>query len=93
LIRRSYSSYFDVEDLGAYYEDCVVGGEGSFVIPIKTRDDFLPATRRKILLEVANREPSRGEPRIMRAAGVTSSPICDAGERMWNSRGGGWNNN
>ncbi|MBP0575933.1 DUF1194 domain-containing protein, partial [Mycobacterium tuberculosis] len=50
LIRRSYSSYFDVEDLGAYYEDCVIGGESAFVVPVKTRDDFLPATRRKILM-------------------------------------------
>lgn len=87
LISRSYNSYFDVAELDAYYEDCVIGGENAFVVPIKTRDDFLPATRRKILLEVANRAPAPWEPRIIPAAAPTSSPMCEAGERMWNSRG------
>lgn len=87
LISRSYNSYFDVAELDAYYEDCVIGGENAFVVPIKTRDDFLPATRRKILMEVANRMPAPWEPRIIPAAGPTSSPMCEAGERMWNNRG------
>jgi hypothetical protein len=39
--------------LDAYYEDCVVGGPGSFMIPIKTLDGFAPAIRRKLILEIA----------------------------------------
>jgi hypothetical protein len=36
-----------------YYEDCVIGGPGSFVIPILSLQDFAPAIRRKLILEIA----------------------------------------
>jgi len=36
-----------------YYEDCVIGGPGAFVIPILTLQDFAPAIRRKLILEIA----------------------------------------
>lgn len=88
LIARS-NFYFDVAELDAYYEDCVIGGENAFVVPIRSRDDFLPATRRKILLEVANRMPAAWEPRIVPTAG-SYAPTCEIGER-WNGRGG-WPN-
>jgi Protein of unknown function (DUF1194) len=47
-----------MENLDIYYEDCVVGGPGSFVIAIKERDQFKEATRTKLVLEIAGRTPS-----------------------------------
>jgi Protein of unknown function (DUF1194) len=47
------------EKLDIYYEDCVTGGPGSFVIPIKERAQFKEATRQKLVLEVAGRTPER----------------------------------
>ena len=50
----------DIDDLDLYYEDCVIGGPGSFVV-----DDPGPSTssRRpsgtKLVLEVAGRTPER----------------------------------
>ena len=45
------------EHLDIYYEDCVIGGPGSFVIAIKERDQFKEATRNKLIQEVAGRTP------------------------------------
>ena len=47
------------ENLDIYYEDCVIGGPGSFVIPIKERAQFKEATRQKLVLEIAGRTPER----------------------------------
>ena len=46
-----------MENLDVYYEDCVTGGPGSFVIPIKEREQFKEATRTKLVLEIAGRAP------------------------------------
>jgi hypothetical protein len=45
------------ENLDIYYEDCVIGGPGSFVITIKERDQFKEATRNKLMQEVAGLTP------------------------------------
>ncbi|MEM1377730.1 MAG: DUF1194 domain-containing protein [Pseudomonadota bacterium] len=39
--------------LDAYYESCVIGGPGSFLIPVTSWGGFSDAVRRKIMLEVA----------------------------------------
>ncbi len=44
---------WDAPDLDLYYGKCVVGGPGSFSIPITTLDGFTTATRQKLLLEIA----------------------------------------
>jgi hypothetical protein len=36
-----------------YYEDCVIGGPGSFVIATKEREQFKEATRNKLVREIA----------------------------------------
>ena len=61
-----------------YYTDCVIGGAGAFVLPIRTRDEFALAIRRKLVIEVAAR-PS--EARIIQAAGPVPTD-CIIGERM-----------
>ncbi len=53
----SINNQFDVAHLDEYFVDCVIGGPGAFMIPIKAKDEFLPATRRKLLLEIAGIEP------------------------------------
>ena len=46
-------SSWDVPDLDRYYANCVIGGPGSFMVPITTRDEFASATRQKLLLEIS----------------------------------------
>ncbi len=57
-----YSSW-DLPNLDLYYANCVIGGPGSFMIPITKPEEFSTATRQKLLLEISGITP---EPRIMR---------------------------
>jgi len=61
------------EHLDVYYEDCVIGGPGSFVIAIKERDQFKEATRTKLVLEIAGVTP---QPRVVPAQGKKPRVFC-----------------
>jgi hypothetical protein len=80
----SYST-MDIENLDWYYEDCVVGGPGSFVVAIKDREKFKEAIRTKLLLEVAGRTSER---RIVPVAEKEPRVSCLIGEKMWQDRWG-----
>jgi len=86
LLKRPSAATMDIEDLDIYYEDCVIGGPGAFVIPIRERDQFREATRTKLVLEIAGREVA---PRIIPAAADKPRISCSIGERMWQQRWGG----
>jgi hypothetical protein len=80
----SYSS-MDIDNLDWYYEDCVIGGPGSFVVSIKDREKFKEAIRTKLILEVAGRTP---EHRIVPVAEKEPRVPCLIGEKMWQDRWG-----
>ena len=86
MVKRPNFSTLDINDLDIYFEDCVVGGPASFVIPIKEREQFKSATRTKLILEVAGRTP---EPRIVPASAEAPRVNCLIGERQWQQRWGG----
>lgn len=86
MLKRPYVGSMDIENLDVYYEDCVIGGPGAFVIPIREREKFIEATRTKLVLEIAARPP---EARVIPAASETSRVSCTIGERMWQERWGG----
>src|SRR5215472_3197940 len=86
LLKRPSPATMDIEDLDIYYEDCVIGGPGAFVIPIKERDQFREATRTKLVLEIASREVAA---RVISAAADKPRISCSIGERMWQQRWGG----
>jgi hypothetical protein len=87
MLKRSYNGSMDIEELDVYYEDCVIGGPGSFVIPIREREKFIEATRTKLVLEVAGRQP---ESRVVPAASRSQRISCTIGERLWQERWGGY---
>ena len=80
----SYST-MDIENLDLYYEDCVVGGPGSFVVAIKEREKFKEAIRTKLVMEVAGLQP---EPRVVPIAGREPRVNCLLGEKIWQDRWG-----
>jgi hypothetical protein len=86
LLKRPSAATMDIENLDVYYEDCVIGGPGAFMIPIKELDQFREATRTKLVLEIAGREPPV---RIIPAAASAPRVSCLIGERMWQERWGG----
>ena len=85
MLKRPNPATLDIENLDIYYEDCVIGGPGSFVVPIRERDKFKEATRQKLLLEVAGVMPAAP---VMRVAAANPRISCTIGERMWENRWG-----
>jgi len=54
MLKRPYLGTLDIDELDVYYEDCVIGGPGAFVVPIREREKFIEATRTKLVLEIAD---------------------------------------
>jgi hypothetical protein len=90
MVKEPSYSTMDIDNLDWYYEDCVIGGPGSFVVSIKDREKFKEAIRTKLLLEVAGRTPER------RIVPVAEKPVaekeprvsCMIGEKIWQDRWG-----
>src|SRR6476620_6697453 len=87
MVKEPSYSTMDIDNLDYYYEDCVIGGPGSFVVAIKDRDKFKEAIRTKLLLEVAGRTPERP---IVPVAAKEKEPRvnCMIGEKIWQDRWG-----
>ena len=86
MLKRSNFATLDIDQLDIYYEDCVIGGPGAFVVPIKAREKFIEATRTKLVLEVAGRQP---EAKVIPASADKPRVSCTIGEKMWQDRWGG----
>jgi len=85
MLKRANPGTMDIQNLDVYYEDCVIGGPGAFVIPVRERAQFVEATREKLVLEVAGRAP-----RLVPVASKQSRISCLIGEQMWQDRWGGY---
>jgi len=78
--RGGPGSFFSIANLDEYYRDCVIGGTGAFFIPVTDKRRFTAAIRRKLLLEIAGRQP-----RIIFAQSKPPGPRADCliGEKRW----------
>ncbi|MFL6791867.1 MAG: DUF1194 domain-containing protein [Bradyrhizobium sp.] len=85
MVKEPSYSTMDIDNLDYYYEDCVIGGPGSFVVTIKDREKFKEAIRTKLLLEVAGRMPER---RVVPVADKEPRVNCLIGEKIWQDRWG-----
>ena len=85
MLKRPNAFTMDIDNLDIYYEDCVIGGPGAFVIPIREREQFKEATRTKLVLEIAGPVPQRGLVPVQARAPRIS---CTIGEQMWRERWG-----
>jgi hypothetical protein len=85
MVKEPSFSTMDIENLDWYYEDCVIGGPGSFVVTIKDREKFKEAIRTKLVLEVAGRTPER---RVIPVAEKEPRVSCLIGEKIWQDRWG-----
>jgi hypothetical protein len=73
MLKRPWGSGTDIANLDVYYEDCVIGGPGAFVIAIHERDQFKEATRTKLVLEIAGLTPP---PRVIPVQATTPRSYC-----------------
>lgn len=85
MLKRNASGYVDAAELDVYYEDCVIGGTGAFVIPIRDRTEFVKATKTKLILEIAGRQP---DVRVIPASAQKPRVSCTIGEKVWRERWG-----
>ena len=74
----------DIENLDLYYEDCVIGGPGAFIMTIKDREKFQEAIRTKLVLEVAGLTMLS---RIVPATEKEPRVSCLIGEQKLQERG------
>jgi hypothetical protein len=79
MIRIPSFTPWSIPDLDIYYADCVIGGPGSFVLPVADPANFAEAIRQKLVLEIAGMSP-----RVMRATETAREPRIDCliGEKL-----------
>ena len=61
MIHADYFGGYSIRELDLYYEDCVIGGPGAFLITVDSIDRIAEAIRRKLVLEIAG-APARIAP-------------------------------
>lgn len=91
--RPSRYGLMPMPNLDYYYEDCVIGGRGAFVVVAESFNDFARAVRRKLVLEIAgwDAEPRHADANARLLHFVADGgpkarrdhrrPPCDYGER------------
>ena len=79
MIHADYFGGYSIRELDIYYEDCVIGGPGAFLVTVENIDRIAEAIRRKLVLEIAGPEP-----RILPAAFHEPAPRIDCliGEKL-----------
>ena len=85
LMLKRPSSAWDIEDLDLYYRDCVIGGPGAFIVPVRERSQFADAIRTKIVREIADL-PARVQPARIESAQSEPEIDCLVGERLRRQR-------
>ncbi|MDZ7599872.1 MAG: DUF1194 domain-containing protein, partial [Hoeflea sp.] len=82
---------FNIGDLDTYYAECVIGGPGSFLVPVRSWDQFPEAVRRKLILEIGSLPldvpdvvPAQALPQPLRPS--TEPYDCLIGEKIWEQR-------
>lgn len=83
IMLKRPAGYWDLENLDRYYRDCVIGGVGAFLIPVRERSQFAEAIRSKIIREIASREP---EPSIRKVQAEARAECNSAPRWNWDSR-------
>lgn len=76
LMINEPAGYFTIADLDRYFEDCVITGESSFVLPVHSMELFADSLLIKLVLEIAGRAPQ--DNRIRRVANTD----CLIGEKL-----------
>jgi hypothetical protein len=85
MLKEPQPNSVDIKDLDIYYEDCVIGGPGAFVVPIREREKFKEAIRTKLVLDIAGYD---GAATVIPAAASAPRISCTIGETMWQRRWG-----
>ena len=83
MIREDRFSGYSIPELDIYYEDCVIGGPGAFLVTVDSIERIAEAIRRKLVLEIAG-APARMVP--AQFAEQRPPMDCLIGEKLWRRR-------
>jgi hypothetical protein len=83
IMLKRPDGFWDIENLDLYYRDCVIGGTGAFMIPVRVKKHFAQAIKTKLVREIARRPDAAIRP-------VQAEPAADclAGEERRGRRMG-----
>jgi hypothetical protein len=90
MTKEGMGSQFHLDNLDEYYRNCVIGGPGSFIVPVHDWDQFPAAVRRKLVLELVQ----SNTPTIVKVAqtlSVQTAYDCLIGEKIWDQFRQNWN--
>lgn len=76
--------YLGIDHLDIYYEDCVIGGAGAFVVPVRDGSQLVEGIRKKLLMEIA--APTAASAPIRPASASAPRVSCSIGERDWQDK-------
>jgi hypothetical protein len=77
IMLRRLDSLWDIDNLDLYFRDCVIGGPGAFLVPVREKTQFIEAIKAKIIREVTDRLQPRS---LVQLAQADSATNCLAGE-------------
>jgi hypothetical protein len=77
LMLKRPDGFWDIENLDLYFRDCVIGGPGAFMIPVRDKHQFAQAVRTKVVREIAAKPQARS---LVQPAQAEERANCLAGE-------------
>ncbi|PVB60236.1 DUF1194 domain-containing protein [Labrenzia sp. 011] len=69
MMKSNKNTWQAMLNLDHYYEDCVIGGPGSFAIPVRSQEGFADAIRMKLVMEIAGLTLPQDHARLHKVAG------------------------
>ncbi|WP_208986227.1 DUF1194 domain-containing protein [Labrenzia sp. OB1] len=69
MMKSNKNTWQAMLNLDHYYEDCVIGGPGSFAIPVRSQEGFADAIRMKLVMEIAGLTLPQHEAQVHKVAG------------------------
>ncbi len=85
LMLKRPDGLWDIDNLDLYFRDCVIGGPGAFMIPVREKAQFAQAIRTKVIREIADRPQV---PSLVHPAQAEERANCLAGELRRQQRSG-----
>ena len=82
IMLKSQPDTASIPDLDAYYRECVIGGDGAFLVKVSNTGEFAKAILRKLIIEISGQEVSRLSPAMVRQAQYGKDYNCFIGEEM-----------
>ena len=70
IMLKRLDSIWDIDNLDLYFRDCVIGGPGAFLIPVREKAQFVEAIKAKIIREITE----QSSPRSFVQPAQTASP-------------------